>query len=102
VGTGGAEGMIGSDEVKDASPKVEGVAGWGVERSKPRVLAKVLSEEGSVVRTFERSLSEGNGEAVDDVVIGEKMAWRSSLENQERIAPSESESESAVLRNKRV
>jgi len=65
-------------------------------------LANISREDGRDVRTFESSLSEGSGEAVEEVVMGEKMAWRSSLENQERITPSDSASGSACLRNKRV
>lgn len=73
VGTGGAVVELSTDEM-DASPRVDGVAGVGAATSKPSVFAKISSDEGSVRRTFERSLSDGRGEAVEVVVIGEKIA----------------------------
>ena len=87
VGTGGAVVLCSIDEM-DASPRVEGVAGVGAETSKPSVLAKISSDDGSERRTLDRSLSDGRGEAVEVVVMGEKIAWRSSLLNQDLIAPS--------------
>lgn len=58
----------------DASPSVEGVAGVGAKTSKPKVLAKMSRDEGSERKTLDRSLSDGKGDAVEVVVIGEKIA----------------------------